>query len=97
MAGPAVPGRWLEPGSNSWPQIDGRSRQNPAYRPTHTKDPGSHDPGSFVIVLCFLFSSPQEDQQTEHADDEYCDNGPLHAENRVVAEAAPGALQMEPG
>ena len=33
IAGPAVPGRRLELAGNGEPQIDGRLRQNPAYRP----------------------------------------------------------------
>ena len=33
QVGPTVPGRRLELISNGKPQIDGRLRQNPAYRP----------------------------------------------------------------
>ena len=35
QVGPTVPGRRLELISNGKPQIDGRLRQNPAYRLTH--------------------------------------------------------------
>ena len=52
-AGPAVPRRWLEPVGNGGTQIDGRLRQNPAYRPARKMIKGSRPsiarPRSFLL------------------------------------------------
>ena len=50
-AGPAVPRRRLEHGGNAAPQIDGRLRQNPAYRPAHFDMRGTRE------MLVPLFSA----------------------------------------
>ena len=49
MAGPAVLRRWLEPAGNGRSQIDGRLRQNPAYRPAHIKTDGISVPS---VLIC---------------------------------------------
>ncbi len=50
MACPAVPWRRLERSGNAASQIDGRLRQNPAYRLTH------FTMGSVRAILALLFS-----------------------------------------